>query len=100
VDSPITRQRISGLTGLRTRRIVRRIRSGDMSGFARGTEVELLLDPDLYTGTGVFLFASVLEAFLGLYASLNSFVETVAHTKLREGILKRWPPRAGEQSLL
>jgi type VI secretion system protein ImpG len=100
VDSPITRQRISGLTGLRTRRIVRRVRSGDMSGFARGTEVELLLDPDLYTGTGVFLFASVLESFLGLYASLNSFVETVAHTKLREGILKRWPPRAGELSLL
>jgi type VI secretion system protein ImpG len=100
VDSPITRQRIAGLTGLRTRRIVRRIRSGDAAGFARGTEVELLLDPELYTGTGVFLFASVLETFLGLYASLNSFTETVAHTKLREGVLKRWPPRAGELNLL
>ena len=100
VDSPITRQRIAGLTGMRTRRIVRRIRSGDASGFARGTEVELLLDPELYGGAGVFLFASVLEAFLGLYASLNSFTETVARTKLREGVLKRWPPRAGELSLL
>ena len=100
VDSPITRQRIAGLTGLRTRRIVRRIRSGDTSGFARGTEVELLLDPELYSGAGVFLFASVLEAFLGLYASLNSFTETVARTRLREGVLKRWPPRAGELSLL
>jgi type VI secretion system protein ImpG len=100
VDSPITRQRIAGLTGLRTRRIVRRIQSGAAAGFARGTQVEILLDPELYTGTGVFLFASVLEAFLGLYASLNSFTETVVHTKLREGVLKRWPPRAGELNLL
>jgi len=99
-DSAVTRQRIAGLIGLRTRRIVRRTGLGARAGFARGTEVELSFDPDLYTGTGVFLFASVLEAFLGLYAATNSFTETVARTRLREGVLKRWPPRAGEKRLL
>ncbi len=99
-DSAVTRQRIAGLVGLRTRRIVRRTSLGRHAGFARGTEVELSFDPDLYAGTGVFLFASVLEAFLGLYAAINSFTETVARTRLREGVLKRWPPRVGEKRLL
>ena len=99
-DSPVTRQRIAGLVGLRTRRIVRRTGIGEVAGFARGTEVELTFDPALYTGTGAFLFASVLEAFLGLYAATNSFTEMVARTRLREGVLKRWPPRAGEKRLL
>ena len=57
-------------------------------------------DADQYTGTGVFLFASVLEAFLGLYASVNSFTQMVARIQQREGEPKKWPPRAGEIQLL
>jgi type VI secretion system protein ImpG len=99
-DSPITRQRILGLTGLKSRRTVRRIGQGAESGFARGVEVELTFDPSQFTGTGVFVFASVLEAFLGLYCSVNSFNQTVARIARREGVLKRWPPRVGEKQLL
>jgi len=99
-DSPATRQRIAGLIGLRTRRVVRRLPMEGEPTFARGHEIELLFDPNRFAGTGVFLFASVLEAFLGLYASLNSFTQTVACTRIRESVLKRWPPRAGEQQLL
>jgi type VI secretion system protein ImpG len=47
----------------------------------------------------VYLFASVLEKFLGLYVSINAFSETIALTKQR-GLLKRWPPRSGQQPLL
>ena len=54
----------------------------------------------LGAGGGVFLFASVLERFLGLYTSLNSFTKSVVTTKQREEPLRRWPPRAGEQVLL
>ena len=57
-------------------------------------------DEGKFVGTGAFLFASVLEKFLGLYASLNSFSQLVAMTKQRKEPLKRWPPRAGEQILL
>jgi type VI secretion system protein ImpG len=99
-DSPVTRQRISGLVDLKSRRTVRRVGSGGASGFARGVEVELTFDPNQYTGAGVFVFASVLEAFLGLYCSLNSFNQTVAKISRREGVLKKWPPRAGEKPLL
>ena len=100
VDQQSTRQRIAGLVGLRTRAIVRRIGTGINAGFARGTEVELTLDPDQFTGTGAFLLASVLEVFFGLYTSANSFTQTVARTRHGQGVLKRWPPRAGVTPLL
>ncbi len=100
VDRDETRKRISGLVGLRARPIVRRVGRGAAAGFARGSEVDLILDPEPLAGTGAFLLASVLEAFLGLYTTANSFTQTVARTRPGEGVLKRWPPRAGEMQLL
>jgi type VI secretion system protein ImpG len=99
-DSPATRQRIAGLVGLRSRKVLRRAGHAAWAGFARGMEVELEFDADQYTGSGVLLFASVLERFLGLYTSINSFTQTVARVRQREEELKRWPPRAGEVQLL
>jgi type VI secretion system protein ImpG len=99
-DSPVTRQRVAGLVGLKSRRIVRRVGRGASSGFARGLEAELEFDASQYTGSGVFLFASVLERFLGLYTSVNSFTQTVAKVRQHPGVLKRWSPRAGEMTLL
>jgi type VI secretion system protein ImpG len=96
-DSPVTRQRIGALRGLRARRVVRRVGPG---AFARGVEVELRIDEDAFPGGGAFLFASVLERFLGLYTSINSFTQTVALPRQGDGILKRWAPRAGEIQLL
>ncbi len=99
-ESPATRQRIEGLVGLRSRQVVRRVAQNGSSSFARGTEVTLDFDEERFTGAGVYLFASVLERFLGLYTALNSFTQTVARVKQRHGELKRWPPRAGEKQLL
>jgi type VI secretion system protein ImpG len=42
----------------------------------------------------------VLERFLGLYASLNSFTQLVARTKQGGGVMRKWPPRAGELVLV
>lgn len=100
VDDAPTRQRVAGLVGLRARPVVRRIGRGSDSGFARGTELELSLDPEQYVGSGTFLMAAVLETFFGLYTSANSFTQTVARTWPGEGVLKRWPPRAGATQLL
>jgi type VI secretion system protein ImpG len=48
----------------------------------------------------MFLFACVLERFLGLYASLNSFNQMVLRTEQREEDVKQFTARAGEQDLL
>ncbi|MCU0875373.1 MAG: type VI secretion system baseplate subunit TssF, partial [Pirellulaceae bacterium] len=99
-DSPETRALIQGLVGVSCRRVVGRAGGPVSAGFCRGLEVTLKFDEEKYTGGGVFLFASVLERFLGLYVSVNSFTKTVATTTKREEPLRRWPPRAGEQVLL
>jgi type VI secretion system protein ImpG len=41
----------------------------------------------------------VLERFLALYCTLNSFTRFHATVKGREGALRRWPPRMGEKVL-
>jgi type VI secretion system protein ImpG len=96
----VASQLIEGITALHSRRVVGRTGTETSSGFCRGIEVTLEFDEKKYIGTGVFLFASVLERFLGLYASVNSFSQLVAKLHKEEGPFKRWRPRAGELRLL
>lgn len=99
-DSSVTRQQILGITGIESRKVVRRIGDHIGAGFIRGLETTLSFDETQYVGSGMFLFASVLERFLALYASLNSFNQTVIKSEQREGIVRRFAPRTGEQILL
>lgn len=99
-DSSVIQQQIAGITHLTSRQVVGRPASMPWNGFCRGLEVTVQFDEEKFVGSGVFLFASVLEKFLGLYTSLNSFTQLIATTQQREGPLKKWPPRAGEQILL
>jgi type VI secretion system protein ImpG len=103
LDLAATRKQIYGIERVSGRRVVRQTGhagSGIGSGFVRGIETTIEFDEGQYAGGGVFLFAAVLERFLGLYTSVNSFNQMVAVTKQREGELKRWPPRSGDQHLL
>jgi len=92
----VTRQMIEGIVGLSSRRVLGRVGGA----FCRGVEVTLDLDEEKFVGTGAFLFAGVLERFLGLYCTVNSFSQLVARSRQTAGVLKKWPPRAGEQVLL
>jgi type VI secretion system protein ImpG len=98
-NSAETRQLIDGLVGIRSRRVVGRAAGAVAGAFCQGVEVTAQLDPDRFTGSGMLLFASVLEHFFALYCSVNSFSKFVATVKGREGELRRWPPRAGEKVL-
>ncbi|MGE5570094.1 MAG: type VI secretion system baseplate subunit TssF [Rhodospirillales bacterium] len=99
-DSTYLEKQIDGISELSSRKHFARVVSENGIAFVRGTEVEVLFDEDKFVGGGVYLFASVLEHFLGLYVSLNSFSRLVARTKQRKEVLKAWPPRAGEAILL
>jgi type VI secretion system protein ImpG len=99
-DSPAVRRQIGGIADVSSRRVVRQTGSRIGTGFVRGLETTVRFDEEMFVGSGVFLFASVLERFLGLYVTANSFNQLVATTKQREEALKRWPPRAGDQDLL
>ena len=60
----------------------------------------LTLDETKFSGSGLFLFASILERFFGLYATVNSFTQLTLKTNMRDGVVKTWPPRAGNRTLL
>jgi type VI secretion system protein ImpG len=100
-DSPETRAMIEGIVRVKSRRVVGRI-SGEHGGFCRGVEAQLLLDEEKFLGSGAYLFALVLDRFLGLYTSINSFSKLIVTTRQREaqGEIWRWPLRTGEQVLL
>ncbi|TQV66915.1 type VI secretion system baseplate subunit TssF [Exilibacterium tricleocarpae] len=99
-DSPSTRSTIEAIHGLATKPITAPIQIEDTTALCRGTEVEIVFDPVMLAGSSPLLFASVLERFLGLYCSINSFTRLIVRLAGKEGELKRWPPRAGEKALL
>ena len=68
--------------------------------FARGRRVEVMFDEEQYAGAGLYLFATVLERFFGMYASVNSFTTLVARSTKRKDVMRAWPPRAGWKSLV
>jgi type VI secretion system protein ImpG len=99
-DSSATRKQILGITGIESRKVVRQIGNRIGAGFVRGIETTLEFDEEQFVGSGMFLLASVLERFFGIYVTSNSFNQLVVKTKQREGEIKRWSPRTGDQILI
>lgn len=91
---------IEGVRELRCRRVVARVGADAWRGFCRGTEVQVVLDEDCYPDRGGFLLGAVLNRFFALYASLNSFTQTVLRSRKREEEWQRWPPMAGSRPVL
>lgn len=65
----------------------------------RGVRTQLTINPEGYIGEGdLFLFATVLNEFFALYASLNSYHEL--RVQSTQGEVYQWTPRMGLQPLL
>jgi type VI secretion system protein ImpG len=94
-----TRAAVDAISSVSSRRIVGRAGGAAAGGFCRGVEVTVGLDEERFSGGGMYLFAAVLERFLGLYANINSFTKLRVTTNKREGVFCQWPPRAAEQVL-
>jgi type VI secretion system protein ImpG len=99
-DSAYIQKQIEGITKVESARHFARVISEHGISFARGTRVQLELDEEQFVGGGVYLFASVLERFMGLYVSMNSFSQLVTTTTQRREVLEQWPPRAGHKILM
>jgi type VI secretion system protein ImpG len=99
-SSPYLQKQVAGITQLQSKRHFARIISENGIAFARGMLVRIEFDEEQFVGGGVYLFASVLEHFLGHYASMNSFSQLVASSRQRKEVLRAWPPRAGQQILI
>ena len=98
-DAPETRALIDSVSSIRTQRSTARAPDRAMGALCRGLDVTIDFDEQRASG-GVFLLAAVLEHFIGLYASINAFTRLTATVKGRSGVLRTWPPRAGDLTLL
>jgi type VI secretion system protein ImpG len=98
--SPEKSALVEGILSVNSRRVAGRVGGHLVGGFCRGVEVTVNFDEKRFSGSSVFLFASVLERFLALHCSINSFTKLTATIKGRDAALRQWPPRAGERVLV
>jgi len=101
-DSSTGEKHVQGISEVNSAPWYARVRSDQGLSFARGRRVFIDLDEDHFSGGGIYLFASVIERFLALYASMNSFSALVARvrTKRKTYTLREWEPRAGYRPLI
>ncbi|MCP4745881.1 MAG: type VI secretion system baseplate subunit TssF [Desulfobacteraceae bacterium] len=89
-------KRLTGLQNIKTAHVdslVNRI-------IMRGQEIHLDIRSDHFAGLGdLYLFSSVLDHFLGSYASLNSFTRLYVKETLK-GEVYQWPARLGDHPLI
>jgi len=93
-------RQIEGIMGLSSERKFSRVISENGITYVRGVRVDMELDEEQFVGGGVYLFASILEQFLGHYVTLNSFSQLRVRTRQRKEVLREWAPRAGHRILL
>ncbi|MFO1027011.1 MAG: type VI secretion system baseplate subunit TssF [Acetobacteraceae bacterium] len=91
---------IDGLLSVSARPGVARVPGERIGSFCRGIDVTLEFDPGAWQASGLYLLAAVLDRFLALHASINSFVRTRVVLRGRDGVAATWPPRAGARTLL
>lgn len=101
IDTPHSRDLIAGVVEIACTRGVARL-SGAGGGFVRGLDVEVVFDEGKFSGSGFYLLASVLDRFLGILCSINSFSRLSATTLQGrdKGEQWKWPARAGDKPLL
>jgi len=93
-------RQIDGIVGLSTKRTNLHLGDEAWRGFVRGFAIEMKINPKSYTGSSALLLSAVLERFLAMYVSVNSFTQLNISRLGSEKTWKAWPARAGEKVLL
>ncbi|MBU0641312.1 MAG: type VI secretion system baseplate subunit TssF, partial [Planctomycetes bacterium] len=88
--------RLEGLVSLEAKPAERLIHGSPV----RGMSILLEMSEEHFAGEGdMYVFATVLNEFFALYASINAFTELkMRGTKFGE--IYEWPPRLGQQAIL
>jgi type VI secretion system protein ImpG len=79
---------------------VARLPPAQAGAFCRGLDITLAWDSAAWHQAGLFLLASVLERFLALHATVNSFTRVACTLRGHSDRAASFPPRAGMRTLL
>ena len=99
-DTADTRAALEALLSVTAQPGTARVPGSRLGAFCRGLDVELEFEPRAFQSAGLFLLASVLERFLALHATVNSFVRTTVRLRGRADPEIKFVARAGARALL
>ena len=89
-------KRIEGIKTLETKNTERLVKGSIM----RGVEIKMKLNRKHFASTGdLYLFGMIIDNFLGLYASMNTFTKLIID-ETETGETFTWPERIGNKQLL
>lgn len=97
-DIPETQVAMEAIVAVDTTRAIARLPGA--GAMVRGIDVAIEMDARRLETGGVFLLASVLDRFLALYVTINSFSRLTVRLRGREEVFCRFPARAGRKTLL
>ncbi|MEJ0018314.1 MAG: type VI secretion system baseplate subunit TssF [Acetobacteraceae bacterium] len=97
-DTAETRAAVDAITGISAGPGTARA-PGRAGGFCRGLDVTLEFDPRSWQAGGLYLLAAVVERFLALHGTVNSFTRTRVVLRGRSGTAAAWPARSGTRVL-
>jgi type VI secretion system protein ImpG len=90
------KKRIGGMVNIETKSSSRLVSGSIM----RGQEIKMKMHQDHFASQGdLFLFGSVLDYFLGCYASINTYTRMIIEDVLK-GDVYQWPARLGDRPLI
>jgi type VI secretion system protein ImpG len=98
-DNAVVKRQLEALALIDAAPATRPIVGGGRLAWCRGLKIDLTLDEDGFTGTGVYALGAILNRYFAGFSSLNSFTETTLCTTTR-GPIKTWPPRSGARRIL
>jgi type VI secretion system protein ImpG len=98
--SPTAQRQIQAVVGLDHLRTTAWMRDKHGASLVHGIEVRITVDEDGFAGSGLHLFARVIDQFLGLYVQINSFTQLVIVSSRSTKELIRCQPRNGDLHLL
>jgi type VI secretion system protein ImpG len=99
-SSTLGHRAIDGIRALDTRPLVRWHGEPGRRGYVQGVEIDVTLEHSIFEECSAVLFCSVLRQFFALYAAVNTIVQVRLLLPNNKGVLKEWPPLAGNQVLL
>ncbi|WP_296942486.1 type VI secretion system baseplate subunit TssF [uncultured Massilia sp.] len=98
--SPSSQRQIAGIVAVSYQACSAWLPGNPFACLVRGIEVRLTIDEEAFVGSGIHVFAHVLERFLGLYVHANSFTRLVIVSHNTGEELLTCLPRSGDLSLL
>jgi type VI secretion system protein ImpG len=97
--SPVTKRMIAGIVHLDHTVTTAWIKHKRGSSLVKGLEVHITVDEEAFVGSGIHLFAQVMDHFLALYVQVNSYIELVLLSQRDNREILRCKRRSGNAGL-